>query len=899
MNPTSIQIPYTIFSSTLHSGKYAPENIMSDKPQDQSSRWSGAFQGSTNQWIVLRMESLAILKTITFGKFSKPHPCNMKELKVFAGASEDHMIEVLHAGLKNDNTPETFAIKHTNRSGVVFPTQFVKIVPISAHGPNFHVSIWYVALSGITDPDYVEQVRLKYSEFKEKSIMSYVLKHLRQRRLLTPFQTVLQRAGITFEHPLITQLHETLVLNGNWAASEQLLDSISAQGLFNSTGHYSQPRAQWTRLLGTDPDNDIPSPRGGHAMCMDPDNELIYLFGGYDGEKSLDDFWVYSVKEDKWKVLSHSTTREQNAPGARSCHKMVFDRKTGSIYVLGRLNDSDGPRGSNPQPQPSNFATRLATLAGTTGPAPPLLPRTPGEESVRYLSSEFYRYHTGGMLAGKWDFLSIDTGASGGPPLIFDHQMAMDSDAQTLYVFGGRVVDGNWDTSKYAGLYSYNVSTSKWKLLQPGDNTAGTPIIPTRFGHSMVFDPPSKLLYIFSGTREDRYLSDMYTYNTETNIAMQVFSDFTHAGGPEGCFTQRAVIDPALKEIYVYCGLTRHPNPPPPAPAPSTGSAQPSVTSSAAPTTNLRAHLSNWVYKYDRQPGKWMQVLHPSDKSPEEMPLPRFAHQVVYNPKTRTAYLHGGNAGGSVSILSSASTGGGTAGAAGSAAGSSDIAGNDSERSRPEGDAGGEERKEVPTPVRRLNDFWQMEIIRPSPEEIIRQAKFQIRKQQFREMCEEEEPVVALTFLQNQVSNVVDHSNMEETESFRSLLTHLLSPRPRPPPAPSASTSASKRRSTGDSDDSGSGEWTNEIGLPSFPMVSASPPSSPGGGGVQRLRDTKDPFEDLVRGWDVYDERRSPLSGPRYAQRTEVFENILKFVCRGQKQPDMGLLDLMDVDEEF
>ena len=28
------------------------------------------------------------------------------------------------------------------------------------------------------------------------------------------------------------------------------------------------------------------------------------------------------------------------------------------------------------------------------------------------------------------------------------------------------MVDGDWDVSKYSGLFSYNVSTSKWKLLQ-------------------------------------------------------------------------------------------------------------------------------------------------------------------------------------------------------------------------------------------------------------------------------------------------------------------------------------------------------------------------------------------------------------------------------------------------
>jgi hypothetical protein len=44
--------------------------------------------------------------------------------------------------------------------------------------------------------------------------------------------------------------------------------------------------------------------------------------------------------------------------------------------------------------------------------------------------------------------------------------MVMDCEAQILYVFGGLVVDGDWDPAKYSGLYSYNVRTSKWKLLQ-------------------------------------------------------------------------------------------------------------------------------------------------------------------------------------------------------------------------------------------------------------------------------------------------------------------------------------------------------------------------------------------------------------------------------------------------
>ena len=83
----SAPLKYTITSSSPHSGQYAPENIIEDKPMDQASRWSGAFQANTSQWITLELESLSVLskylylsvtllltrsqESITFGKVSK------------------------------------------------------------------------------------------------------------------------------------------------------------------------------------------------------------------------------------------------------------------------------------------------------------------------------------------------------------------------------------------------------------------------------------------------------------------------------------------------------------------------------------------------------------------------------------------------------------------------------------------------------------------------------------------------------------------------------------------------------------------------------------------------------------------------------------------------------------
>ena len=58
------------------------------------------------------------------------HPCNVKEIKVLAGVTEDHMSEVLHVGLKNDATPETFSLQYVNSAGVCIPAQYIKLMPL-------------------------------------------------------------------------------------------------------------------------------------------------------------------------------------------------------------------------------------------------------------------------------------------------------------------------------------------------------------------------------------------------------------------------------------------------------------------------------------------------------------------------------------------------------------------------------------------------------------------------------------------------------------------------------------------------------------------------------------------------------------------------------------------------
>ena len=200
-------------------------------------------------------------------------------------------------------------------------------------------------------------------------------------------------------------------------------------------------------------------------------------------------------------------------------------------------------------------------------------------------------------------------------------------------------------------------------------------------------------------------------------------------------------------------------------------------------------------------------------------------------------------------------------------------------------------------------------------------------------MCEEVPPIRALNFLQNEVSSVVDHRSADETELFRSLLTHLLAPpvpvtpthttekmtsmsmtsrHDRHSPLHSSDSSSSstttialehedsresssrpKKRSRSDPDEGSESEiWTSEIADYSEGFGHGSSSSS-----SQRLRDMVDPQEAIIRGEDGRGGGSASgvprLTGARYSQRTEVFEYLLKFIADNEKQPADSLLDLV------
>ncbi|UZJ52511.1 hypothetical protein CBS101457_001831 [Exobasidium rhododendri] len=895
------------------------------------SRYSGKSSPlpDDKQYIILQLDKPSILKKIFFGKYHKAHPCNLKDFKVYGSQTtkdphSNAWVRILRGGLRNDSHMEFFETKWKTSEGVPFPVRYVKLVPLATHSPNYNFSVWHIALEGVTDSYTLKRITKDYQEHRESIATRLILRHLRSRAYDSAFQTLLESCNLDapegiseprelaslgfkrpFEHPIVTQLYNSL-MQGAWDAAESCLEKaawgdppISDDGvlnrgsstysetssnlstsvsLFTSFVDESMPKATWSPIAGSDRDGNFPCGRGGHEMAIDCQKGIIWLFGGWDGEKDLCDLWAYYIEEDRWRCVSDDV-RCERGPGPRSCHKMVFDPRTGFLYVLGKFVEYDkvpptttslgstpagaanagaaaatpsSQRGSSPAdraaPTAASTSNRSATrgfflprVAGTAegspGPggnaaespselADELFGSTRGgstrlssgrttflgvdrasrgvgvggEENaesgnntpsvgspapsgisstsshISGYESDFYRFST---RLERWDQLSADTSTVNGPKLLFDHQMVIDPDSQHLYVFGGRVAHPDSSKVEFSGMWRYDVIHRCWSCLF-SERSPSQARIPSRAGHTMILDvaqrntpSPKKHIWIIGGRRHNQSLSDMWTYQPGSGTVKEVHKNFTlNNNGPEGGYPQRAAIDTRAREIYLFSGLIKK-----------------------SKNKGERVESALWIYSIERdnwrlvyqqgdpsvsslgglgsdeggegenrdgdtnmeavEPGEGPIYAFPTDLTPaaedstrdsssgamqtadfrkRTFPEPRITAQLIYDKRLKRFYIFGGNP---------------------------NYADDSSFR---------------------LNDFWSLELKRPGLSEVLRKAKFKLRQQRFLELAHSQDAsgsgsegaMRALLYLQNEVSQVVNHGLPEESAAFQKLMAHLL-----------------------------------------------------------------------------------------------------------------------------
>ncbi len=356
----------------------------------------------------------------------------------------------------------------------------------------------------------------------------------------------------------------------------------------------------------------MPSGRGGHQMLWDSGSRRILLLGGWDGKRDLADFWSFDPNSRTWTLISGDVEKE-GGPGARSCHKAALHTAARHIYVLGRYID-------------------------------------PERRDPLNLPCDFYRFD---LQTGKWSRLSSDVRTEGGPGCIYDHQMVVDEEEECIWVFGGRLLSGTNEHSVYSGLYRYDLRSGQWTFIQsdttttanindnvnvnvnvnnnPNSHTPALPPVrvPSRIGHSMLFDPLTRSLLILFGQRYKDQLTDFYRYTVDRAAVSHLCKNLQMVGGPEAGYTQRAVIDVERREMFLFSSMMRT----------DAGATENELNSAAASTT---AQDSNCFWSFDLDTDRWTRIrTNPSSPVPPS----RFAHQIVYDPATQSIFLFGGNPG--------------------------------------------------------------------------------------------------------------------------------------------------------------------------------------------------------------------------------------------------------------
>ncbi|XP_068620110.1 muskelin [Battus philenor] len=628
----NVKLCYTVHKYSSYSSNYLPENILINNPCDQLSRWFTDATNSQNilhpQYLLLKLDSLAIVDTIKFGKYIKPHVSDLKKFHVFGGTDENNMSLLLAAGLKKDSVPETFKLRNRTAEGLYLPVQYIKIVPLMSWGPAYNYTIWYVELRGRNNEDLTRSAMETISLRREEEAVRILLKHLRRRRYKDAFEALSRESGVQLEGVTQSHLWNTLVENGDYKLAEQILEEAMDEGemdwylswqpykpewrqlsacsaqvevrLFSGDAGAPAPRPRPHELACADREPRVelpdvgngevescelgcggscgarPGPRGGHQLVVDTNTGTLYLFGGWNGSEDLDDLWSFSTTTERWTLLcAHSG--EVSGPSPRSCHKMIFDPLNDRLYTLGRYLD-------NAQRVPSN------------------------------MNSDLYMYEVG---VGAWSLVCSDTAAAGGPRLMFDHQMCLDVDTQTIYVFGGRVLPANTEelvSPQYSGLYAYYIASNTWQLLLADRHDLPAP--QPRVAHSMLFHPTQRRLYMFAGQRNKEQLLDLWWWDVGTGTCGALCAGAAACPPPAAGFTQRATLDPDTDEMFVLSGMSKE--------------------------KDKRVYNSLWVFSLKRL--TWTCVYR-NDNVTSTEPRPRFAHQLVYDPTRKIHYLFGGNPG--------------------------------------------------------------------------------------------------------------------------------------------------------------------------------------------------------------------------------------------------------------
>ncbi|KAF9202779.1 Muskelin 1, intracellular mediator containing kelch motif [Haplosporangium sp. Z 27] len=591
----------------------------------------------------------------------------------------------------------------------------------------------------------------------------------------------------------------------------------------------SPPHGRWTKISNNTAAMNGPELIYDHQMCLDPVSQTLYVFGGrvvhLDRNAHLySGLYSYHVPSGIWRLLradGHPPPKQDGSTVLRSRigHSMLYDDMTRSLVIFaGQMNKDylsdfyvydiaadrviEVCKDYNKQGGPEAGFTQRATISSR------------GREI--YVLSGLVRDRALGAETVKNSFWVFKLPGRDQMDAIRDVQYALANAGTTgsigslksIMNQGQSPSDTTEQTSRVEDFHRPNSSRRKANSEDDQgrqESRSGSRRLSSRSGSSPVDSLSPNLAGVNSSSeqtsnRSNQTRSPSYSrkMSLRSGSSSQSSTSPIHAGRPgnDTPTTNEAINQgaPNSKEGAI-AGLSSATS--------STSSHSRSDQSfgsnghqQGSPRTNSVAIVEPMSLAYVlSDQGSWQKIFQNSNpelgEPNEPEPVPRYAHQLVYDELNEVQYLFGGNPG------------------------------------------------EQGNMSKRLDDFWELRLYRPKPDEIVRRAKYLLRTQQFKELCQRPEtstltsttvipstppdatesstPVSqpnrsrqnssragsrvngatngtgtgtrliqrgtqehhdqsfrALKFLQTELSCVVDQSNKTESEDFKALLRGLL-----------------------------------------------------------------------------------------------------------------------------
>jgi N-acetylneuraminic acid mutarotase len=254
---------------------------------------------------------------------------------------------------------------------------------------------------------------------------------------------------------------------------------------------YTFATKTWRQVIGSESE-EVPSPRDRHTGVMYDGG--FYVFGGYDGDQRVNDFFRFDCTTEQWSRMPATTTAD--TPSPRHSHAAAVHKD--SMYVFGGY---DGTYRNDLHE--FNFTTAQWTRLPFKGRVPRCRYRTTlvvhndhlfmfgGHDGSRHLNE----VHSFSLETKSWALVHTD----GNAPTPRDSHVACVHD-RAMYIFGGS------NGSAMNDLHKLDLTTCKWEAL----TTRGGAPSP-RFCHAAVkYD---EKLYMLGGYNGYTRLDDFFSYS--------------------------------------------------------------------------------------------------------------------------------------------------------------------------------------------------------------------------------------------------------------------------------------------------------------------------------------------------------------------------------------------------